>query len=72
MAAMRELNVGDTVELTNAVDAAPLGAKGGVTDILDEDRVIVEVTTLPLEPVLDRIVVVSPAALRVIGGQSRA
>jgi hypothetical protein len=69
---MRELNVGDTVELTNAVDAAPPGAKGGVTDILDEDRVIVEVTTLPLEPVLDRIVVVSPAALRVIGGQSRA
>jgi len=69
---MSELNVGDMVELTNAVDAAPLGAKGGVTDILDEDRVIVEVTTLPLEPVLDRIVVVSPAALRVIGGQSRA
>lgn len=69
---MPELNVGDMVELTNAVDAAPLGAKGGVTDILDEDRVIVEVTTLPLEPVLDRIVVVSPTTLRVIGGQSRA
>jgi hypothetical protein len=69
---MPELNVGDMVELTNAVDAAPLGAKGGVTDILDEERVIVEVTTLPLEPALDRIVVVSPAILRVIGGQSRA
>jgi hypothetical protein len=69
---MPELNVGDVVELTNAVDAAPIGAKGGVTDILDEDRVIVEVTTLPLEPVLDRIVVVSPTILRVIGGQSRA
>ena len=69
---MSELNVGDMVELTNAVDAAPPGAKGGVTDILDEDRVIVEVTTLPLEPVLDRIVVVPPAILRVIGGQSRA
>jgi hypothetical protein len=69
---MPELNVGDVVELTNAVDAAPIGSKGGVTDILDEDRVIVEVTTLPPEPVLDRIVVVSPAVLRVIGGQSRA
>jgi hypothetical protein len=69
---MPELNIGDMVELTNAVDAAPLGARGGITDILDEDRVIVEVTTLPLEPVLDRIVVVSPAVLRVIGGQFRA
>ena len=69
---MPELNVGDVVELTNAIDAAPVGARGGITDILDGDRVIVEVTTLPPEPVLDRIVVVSPAALRIIGGQPRA
>jgi hypothetical protein len=68
---MRELNVGDVVELTNAVDAAPSGARGGVTDILGEGQVMVEVTTLPLEPVLDRIVIVSPAKLRVIKGQTQ-
>jgi len=69
---MAELHVGDIVEFTNTADNAPSGARGGVTDILGEDRVIVEVMTLPLEPVLDRIVVVSPAMLRVIKGQTQA
>jgi len=68
---MAELHIGDVVELTKAADRAPSGAQGGVTDILDEDRVIVEVTTLPPEPVLDRIVVVPPATLRVIKGQTQ-
>lgn len=69
---MAELHIGDLVELTEAADSAPSGAQGGVTDILNEDRVIVEVTTLPLEPVLDRIVIVPPAMLRVIKGQTKA
>lgn len=69
---MAELHIGDLVELTEAADSAPSGARGGVTDILNEDRVIVEVTTLPPEPILDRIVVVAPASLRVIKGQTRA
>jgi hypothetical protein len=69
---MAELHVGDLVELTEAVDAAPSGAQGGVTDLLGEDRVMVEVMTLPLEPILDRIVTVSPAMLRVIKGQAQA
>lgn len=66
MAIARELSIGDVVELTDAVDAAPVGAQGGVTDVLDEGHVIVEVTTLPLEPILDRIIVVSPKTLRLV------
>jgi len=69
---MRELEVGDVVELTKAVDSAPAGAQGGITDILDEGRVIVEVTTLAREPILDRIVIVTPSILRVVRGQAAA
>ncbi len=43
---------------------APAGARGGITDILEDGTVIVELTTLPLEPILDRIVVVDPSQLR--------
>lgn len=69
---MSELHVGDLVELTKATGSVPSGAQGGVADILDKSRVIVEVTTLPPEPVLDRIVVVPPEMLRVIKGPTRA
>jgi uncharacterized protein YkvS len=69
MVAMAELSVGDIVELTESVDAAPAGAQGGVTDILDNNHVIVEVTTLPLEPILDRIIVASPEELRLVRGK---
>lgn len=63
---MDDLAIGDVVELTEAVDLAPEGARGGVTDLLDNGMVIVEVMTLPLEPILDRIVFVRPETLRVI------
>jgi hypothetical protein len=62
---MDEVAIGDLVELTEAVDLAPAGARGGIADVLD-DRVIVEVMTLPLEPILDRIVFVRPEMLRII------
>ncbi len=64
MATVREIAVGDLVELTEAVDGAPTGTRGGITDVLDEETVIVELTAMPLEPVLDRIVVVPVAKLR--------
>jgi len=63
---MHELEVGDVVELTVPVETAPAGARGGVTDLLDDGKVIVEITTLPLEPILDRIIFVSPETLRII------
>lgn len=61
---MREIAIGDLVELTEAVDAAPAGARGGITDVLEGGKVIVELTTLPLDPILDRIVIVPVAKLR--------
>lgn len=66
MATMDDLAIGDLVELTEAVDLAPEGARGGVTDLLDDGKVIVEVMTLPLEPILERIVFVRPEALRIV------
>lgn len=66
MTAVREIVIGDLVELTEAVGAAPVGARGGITDLLDDGNVIVEMTTLPREPILDRIVIVPPAKLRII------
>jgi hypothetical protein len=63
---MDDLAIGDVVELTKPADPAPAGAQGGVTDLLDDGGVIVEITTLPLEPILDRIVIVPPATLRIV------
>lgn len=62
---MDEVAIGDVVELTEPVDLAPAGAHGGIADVLD-DRVIVEVMTLPLEPIVDRIVFVPPETLRIV------
>jgi len=66
MAATREIAIGGLVELTKAVGGAPAGARGGITDVLDGDKVIVELTSLPAEPILDRIVVVPVEKLRVL------
>ena len=60
---MGEIAIGERVELSG-VDAAPAGARGGVTDVLGEGKVIVELTSMPLEPNLDRIVIVPVAKLR--------
>lgn len=63
---MDDLAIGTPVELTVPVETAPAGARGGVTDLLDNGKVIIEVMTLPLEPILDRIVFVDPEMLRII------
>lgn len=62
---MDDVAIGDLVELTESVDLAPAGSRGGIADVLD-DRVIVEVMTMPLEPILERIVFVRPETLRII------
>jgi hypothetical protein len=64
MPATHEITLYDTVELTADVEAAPAGSRGGVVELLDGDRAMVEVTTMPTEPLLDRIVVVPLAKLR--------
>jgi hypothetical protein len=60
----REIAIGDLVELTEPVDRAPAGATGGITDVLAGGKVIVELTSLPLEPALDRIAIVPIDKLR--------
>lgn len=42
------------------------GARGRVTDVLGPDRVMVELTSLPADPILDRIVMTAPDKLRVL------
>jgi len=59
-----EITLYDTVELTADTETAPAGARGGVVELLDGDKAMVEVTTVPAEPLLDRIVVVPLAKLR--------
>jgi hypothetical protein len=64
MAVAREISIGDWVELTEPTGVAPAGAEGGITDLLENGMVIVELMTMPLEPILDRIVIVKPSKLR--------
>jgi hypothetical protein len=59
-----EITLYDTVELTDDAETAPAGARGGVVELLDGDKAMVEVTTMLAEPLLDRIVVVPLAKLR--------
>jgi hypothetical protein len=53
------------VELTEGVDDAPAGARGGVVDVLSRDLAIVEVMEPSLEG-LDRIVFAAPSQLRLL------
>lgn len=65
MAVVREIAAFDIVELTEAVDDAPAGARGGVLELRPENKALVEVT----EPELDaaaRIVFVPLRKLRVV------
>lgn len=60
----------DIVELTEAIDDAPAGARGGVLELHADDTAMVEI----LEPPLDgaaRIVFVPLSKLRVIKASSR-
>lgn len=71
MAATREIAVGGLIELREPVEGAPAGARGGITDVLDADHVMVELTSLPSKPILDRIVVVPLGKLRLVDPASR-
>ena len=50
MPALREITAFDLVELTEPVDSIPVGARGGVLELRDDDRAMVEITSLPLDP----------------------
>jgi hypothetical protein len=67
MPAIREIAALDLVELTDAAEGAPAGSRGGVLELRDETVAMVEITTMPLEPILNRIVFVPLSKLRRIG-----
>jgi hypothetical protein len=71
MATARDISIGDLVELLEPTETAPAGARGGITDLLDDGMVIVELTTFAPEPILDRIVVVKPSQLRFLADDAR-
>lgn len=67
MPAVHEITALDLVELTEAVGGIPAGARGGVLELREHDMAMLEITTMPLEPLLDRIVFAPLAKLRRIG-----
>lgn len=67
MPAVREITTLDLVELTESVEGAPAGSRGGVLELRDGDVAMVEITSMPLEPILDRIVFVPLPKLRRVG-----
>jgi hypothetical protein len=66
MPTLHEITTFDLVELTEAIDGIPAGARGGVLEVRDGDRAMVEITSLPLDAV-ERIIFVPIAKLRWIG-----
>ena len=65
--AVREITTLDLVELTEPVGPVPAGARGGVLELRDDGTAMLEITTLPPEPILDRIVFAPLASLRRVG-----
>jgi hypothetical protein len=70
MAVTHKIAAFDIVELTEAIDDAPTGARGGVLELRGGDKAMVEIT----EPALDaaaRIVFAPLAKLRIVGPAPR-
>jgi hypothetical protein len=67
MPAVREIATLDLVELTEPVGDVPAGARGGVLELRDDDVAMLEITSMPLEPILERIVFAPLAKLRRVG-----
>ncbi len=63
---MRKIAELDLVELREGFETAPAGATGGVLDIFDGERAMVEFTSMPADLGLDRILVVPIDKLRVV------
>jgi hypothetical protein len=65
MPALREITSYDRVELIEPVESVPAGAQGGVLELRDGDRAMVEITS-PQFDAADRIVFVPLDKLRLI------
>ncbi len=71
MATTKHIAEYDIVELAEPLEGAPAGARGGVLDIFGDGKAMVELTNLPGEMDIDRIVVVPLEKLRVIERATR-
>jgi hypothetical protein len=63
MPTLHAITAYDPVELTEPIEKIPAGARGGVLELRDGDRAMVEITSLPLDSV-ERIIFVPLAKLR--------
>lgn len=63
MPTLHEITTYDLVELTEPVEKIPAGARGGVLELRNGGRAMVEITSLPLDAV-DRIIFVPLDKLR--------
>jgi hypothetical protein len=66
MTATKHIAEYDIVELTEPIERAPAGARGGVLDVFKGDMAMVEITTMPDESILDRIIMAPLSKLRVV------
>lgn len=71
MPATTHISQFDIVELTEPVGRAPAGARGGVLDFLSDGMAMVELTSLPAEAGVDRIVIAPLAKLGLVGPAPR-
>ncbi len=62
-----KLEVLDIIELTEPVDGIPAGATGGLLELMDENKAMVEITSLPELDCVERIIFPPLAKLRRIG-----
>ncbi len=64
MPATHEIKVLDLIELTEPVNGIPAGAKGGVLELREGDKTMVEITSIDELDIVDRIVFPSLTQLR--------
>jgi hypothetical protein len=72
MTTTKQVTTYDIVELTEPVDDAPAGARGGVLELYDDGKAMIEITSLPGAMDIDRIVIAPVGKLRLIDAHSRA
>jgi hypothetical protein len=56
MPTLHEITTYDLVELTEPIEGIPAGARGGVLELRNGDRVMVEITSLPQLDAVERII----------------
>jgi hypothetical protein len=63
MATLHKITAYDLVELTDRIDGIPAGARGGVLELRDDDKAMVEITSPSLDAV-DRVIFAPLSKLR--------